>query len=113
KGVFVFPKEKYGEDQLMEIGLEHGAEDVVDDGDAWEVHCTPDTFEALQAAFEAAGLEAERAELSMVPQNTVNVDVETGRKLMKLVDALDDNDDVSNVHANFDLPEALLAEMAG
>lgn len=113
KGVFVFPKEKYGEDQLMEIGLEHGAEDVVDDGDAWEVHCTPDTFEALQAAFEAAGLEAERAELSMVPQNTVDVDVETGRKLMKLVDALDDNDDVSNVHANFDLPEELLAEMAG
>ncbi|AGW14431.1 YebC/PmpR family DNA-binding transcriptional regulator [Megalodesulfovibrio gigas] len=113
KGVFVFPKEKYTEDQLMEIGLEHGAEDVVDDGDAWEVHSTPDTFDALQAAFEAAGMEAERAELSMVPQNTVAVDVESGRKLMKLVDALDDNDDVSNVHVNFDLPEELLAEMAG
>jgi YebC/PmpR family DNA-binding regulatory protein len=113
KGVLVFPKPEYSEDQLMEIGLEAGAEDVVDDGDAWEVHVSPEHFETLQQAFDAAGLKYERAEISMLPQNTVDVDVETGRKILRLVDALDDNDDVQNVNGNFELPEELLAEMAG
>jgi len=113
KGVIVFPKDAYTEDQLMETGLEAGAEDIVDDGDAWEVHVAPEGLEALQQAFDAAGYSYERAEISMIPQNYVDVDVVTGRKLLKLIDTLDDNDDVQNVHGNFELPDELLAEMAG
>ncbi len=111
KAVFVFGKDQYQEDQLMEIGLEAGAEDVVDDGDAWEVHAASEDFEAVQNAFEAAGCTCERAEISMVPKNTVALDAEAGRKLLKLIDALEDNDDVQNVHSNFELPDELLAEM--
>ncbi len=111
KGVLTFSKEKYGEDALMEVGLEAGAEDIVDDGDIFEVHSQPGDFDALRQAFEDAGLEYEEAEISMIPQNTVPVDVENGRRLLRLIEALEDNDDVQNVHANFDLPEELLAEM--
>lgn len=110
-GTFTFPKSAYEEDQLMEIGLDHGAEDVLDDGDSWEVHCTPEHFDDLSAAFEAASMESERAELSMIPSNTIELDLDGGRKILRLMDALDDNDDVSNVYANFDLPDEVLAEM--
>ncbi len=113
KGVFSFDKEKYAEDVLLEAGLEAGAEDLVDDGDAWEVRCTPEEFEAVQQAFTDAGLESDRAEITMVPQNTVPVDVETGRKVLRLMDVLDNDEDVQQVHANFDLPDELLAEMEG
>jgi hypothetical protein len=95
------------------VGLEAGVEDIVDDGDAWEAHVAPEGFDALQQAFDAAGFKYERAEISMVPQNSVDVNLEIGRKIVRLVDALDDNDDVQNVHGNFELPEELLAEMVG
>jgi YebC/PmpR family DNA-binding regulatory protein len=111
KGVFSFDKTKYTEDQLMEIGLEHGAEDILDEGDIWEVHCQQGDFEALGKAFEDAKFTAESAEVGMIPQNYIAVDAETGRKLLRLVEELEDNDDVQNVYANFDLPEEVLAEM--
>ena len=111
KGVITFEKAKYTEDQLMELGLENGAEDVMDEGDFWEVHSQPGDFDALRQAFEDAGLEAESAEISMLPQNSIMVDAEAGRKILRLVEAMEDNDDVQQVHANFDLPEELLAEM--
>ncbi len=105
KGVFVFDKPKYSEDALMEIGLEHGAEDIVDEGDSLEVHCAPGDFDTLRQAFEDAKLEPSEAELSRIPQNTVPVDAETGRKILRLIENLEDNEDVQNVYANFDLPE--------
>lgn len=111
KGVITFPKDRYTEEALMEIGLENGAEDVVDEDEFWEVHSEPGAFDALRQAFEDAGLEAESAEISMLPQNSILVDADTGRKIMRLVDALEDNDDVQQVNANFDLPDELLAEM--
>ncbi|MDL2290969.1 YebC/PmpR family DNA-binding transcriptional regulator, partial [Desulfovibrio sp. OttesenSCG-928-F20] len=113
KGVLTFDKSRYTEDQIMEIGLENGAEDVVDEGDFWEVHSQPGDFDALRQAFEDAGLETESAEISMLPQNTVAVDADAGRKILRLVDAMEDNDDVQQVHANFDLPDELLEEMEG
>ena len=91
--------------------LEAGAEDIVDEGDFFEVHCQPGDFDGLRQAFEDAGLTPESAEMSMLPQNTITVDAEAGRKLLRLVDALEDNEDVQQVHSNFDLPEELLAEM--
>ncbi len=111
KGVITFDKALHTEDALMEVGLEAGAEDIVDEGDVFEVHSRPEDFETLRQAFEDAKLEYQEAEVSMLPQNTVTVDAEAGRKLLRMVEALEDNDDVQNVHANFDLPEELLAEM--
>lgn len=104
KGVFTFDK-KYTEDQLMETALEHGAEDIIDQEDSWEVQCQQGDFNTLSEAFEAAGIVAENAEVGMVPQNTIAVDAETGKKLLKLVDAMEENEDVQNVYANFDLPD--------
>ena len=111
KGVLRFDKNRYGEEQLMEIGLEAGAEDIVDEGDFWEVHCLPGDFDGLRQAFEDAGIEAESAEISMLPQNSIAVDAETGRKLLRMVEAFEDNDDVQQVHSNFDLPDEVLEEM--
>ena len=111
KGVLTLDKAKYAEDQIMEAALEAGAEDVLDQGDSWEVETAPENFDAVRQALEEAGMELLSAEISMIPKNTVAVDAETGRKLMKLMDALDDYDDVQQTHANFDLPEELLAEM--
>ena len=105
KGVLTFEKAAYTEDALMEIGLEHGAEDIVDEGDSYEVHCAPGDFDALRQAFEDAKLEPSDAELSRIPQNTVPVDVETARKVLRLIENLEDNEDVQNVYANFDLPD--------
>ena len=105
KGVLTFDKAKYTEDALMEVGLEAGAEDIVDEGDSYEVHSQPGDFDALRQAYEDAGIEYLEAEISMLPQNTITVDAEAGAKLMRLVEAMEDNEDVQNVHANFDLPD--------
>jgi YebC/PmpR family DNA-binding regulatory protein len=111
KGIFSFPKSAVTEDKLMEVGLEAGVEDVVDDDDYWEVRTTPADFEAAQAAFEAAGLTFESAKIDMIAKTTVPLDDEAGRKIVKMVDLLEDNDDVQNVYGNFELPESLLEEM--
>jgi YebC/PmpR family DNA-binding regulatory protein len=111
KGVLTLDRAKYAEDQVMEAALEAGAEDVLDQGDSWEVNTAPEDFESVRQALESAGMEFLSAEITMLPKTTVPVDAETGLKLMKLMDALDDNDDVQQTNANFDLPEELLAEM--
>jgi len=107
KGVFSFPK-TFTEDQLMEIGLENGAEEIMDEGEVWEVHCSPADFEPLRAAFEAAGMVSEDAEIAMVPANVVALDLENGQKLLRLIDMLEDNEDVQKVHSNGDLPDEML-----
>jgi YebC/PmpR family DNA-binding regulatory protein len=112
KGVLRFPKSAGAtEDGLMEIGLEAGVQDIFDDGDAFVVQTDPEDFSSAQAAFEAAGLILESAELTFEPANTISVDAETARKLFKLIEALEDNDDVQKVHANFDVPEDVLAAL--
>ncbi|WP_243366928.1 YebC/PmpR family DNA-binding transcriptional regulator [Fundidesulfovibrio soli] len=111
KGLIELDKAKYAEDQVMEAALEAGAEDVSGDGENWEVTTAPEELDIVRQALEDAKLELLSVELTMVPKNTVAVDVETGRKLLKLLDALEDYDDVQKTHANFDLPEELLAEM--
>ena len=110
KGVISFDPSKNTEDELLEIGLEAGAEDVVAEDDSLEVHAAPEDFTAVQQAFEAAGREFE-AELSMIPQNMVEVDLATGRKIISLIETLEDNDDVQNVHVNADFPDELMEEM--
>jgi YebC/PmpR family DNA-binding regulatory protein len=111
KGVIAFDKAAFTEDQLLEIGLDAGAEDVADEDDTWEVRTSPEDFEAVREAFDKAGMAYASAEVSLVPQNYITVDAEAAQKLMKLVDALEEHDDVQNVHSNFDIPEDVLASM--
>ncbi|MFW6054578.1 MAG: YebC/PmpR family DNA-binding transcriptional regulator [Thermodesulfobacteriota bacterium] len=110
-GVLSFDKEKYGEDQLLEVGLEAGVDDLVDDGQAWEVRTAPEDFIAVKKAFEQAGIEIENSELAKIPQNYVDLDTETARKALKLYEQLDDHDDVQKVHSNFEIPDELYEQL--
>lgn len=112
KGVFTFGSE-YTEEQLFEVGLEAGAEDVIEDGEGWEVRTAVEDFAAVQEAFDAAGLTYESAELARIPQNLADLDTAAGLKVLKLVDALEDNEDVQNVFTNYEPSEEVLAEFDG
>ena len=111
RGVILIETEAVDEDRLMEIALESGAEDVRDVGDGWEVVTEPGSFEAVRSALEGTGITPVSAEVTMVPQNTVRVDGSNARSVLKLVEGLEDQDDVQAVYANFDIPEAVLAEV--
>ena len=109
KGVILIEASKTSEEQLMEIALEAGAEDITEDGGAFEVTCEPTDFISVREAIEAAGIEADSAELTMIPSTTVDCDATAAAKVMRLVDALEDNDDVQKVYTNADIPEEVMA----
>ena len=111
KGVIQFSKEKYTEDQLMEAALEAGADDLRDEGDVWEIQTAMADFNAVREAFEAAGLEMISAELNQVPQTTMEVDLETARKLLRFIELLEDNDDVQNVCSDADISDEIMAQL--
>ena len=111
KGVIQFSKEKYTEDQLMEAALEAGADDLRDEGDVWEIQTAMADFNAVREAFEAAGLEMISAELNQVPQTTMEVDLETARKLLRFIELLEDNDDVQNVYPDADISDEIMAQL--
>lgn len=113
KGSFSFDGSKYTEDQLLEVGLEAGAEDVVADGDDFEVRTAPEDFAKVQKVFDDKGLEYENAELTMVPKNLVPVDKDAGRRVLSLMEILEDSEDVQAVHVNADFPDDLMQEMEG
>lgn len=105
KGVIAVDKNAYNEEAIMEAALEAGAEDVIDEGDVWTVQTAMSDFAAVRDALENGGIAMQSAELAMVPANLVEISAETGVKLLRLMDALDDNDDVQNVYANADFPD--------
>jgi YebC/PmpR family DNA-binding regulatory protein len=108
KGVVILPK-KLEEDELMLVVLDAGAEDLADDGDTWRVVCEPTNLNAVRAALEEAGIAFDSADLVMQPSTSVVLDkVEDAKKVLRLIDALDDLDDVQSVSANFDVPDAVL-----
>ena len=111
KGVIQFSKEKYTDDQLMEAALEAGADDLRDEGDVWEIQTAMADFNAVREAFEAAGLEMISAELNQVPQTTMEVDLETARKLLRFIELLEDNDDVQNVYSDADISDEIMAQL--
>ncbi|MCB2225562.1 MAG: YebC/PmpR family DNA-binding transcriptional regulator [Desulfarculaceae bacterium] len=112
KGIITFEKEAVSEDALMEAALEAGAEDVVDEGDVWEVHCAPSDFNAVNEALGEAGLEPVEAEITKQASTTVDIaDKGEAAKIMALMEALDEADDAQNVYSNFDIDEAILAEL--
>jgi transcriptional/translational regulatory protein YebC/TACO1 len=90
-----------------------GAEDVSLDGDVWQVTTDAGDLAAVRDGLEAAGLTIASAELTLVPKNTVALEEDAARRLLKLIDALEDNDDVQDVYANFDIPDAVLEAVAG
>lgn len=108
KGVVILPK-GIGEDALMEIAVEAGAEDLQDQGDTWQLTCAPSDLNGLRAALEAAEISFDSADLTMLPTQSIPLQTEAdARKVLRLVDALEDHDDVQNVYANFDIPDSIL-----
>lgn len=107
KGLIVFDEEQ-DFDTLFEIALEAGAEDVKDEGDGYEIITEPGAFIAVRDALAAKGLQWQSAEITMIPQTTVQLEGKQAEQMMKMMDKLEDNDDVQNVYANFDISEAEL-----
>ena len=97
------------EDDLMLVALEAGAEDIADDGDAWRITTPATDLHTVRTALEDAGFAVTSSELTMLPNATIALDTpEAAKKVLNLIDVLDDNDDVQDVHANFDIPDAIL-----
>jgi YebC/PmpR family DNA-binding regulatory protein len=113
-GVVAVPADGVDEDELLLVSADGGAEDVARDGNVFQVTSPPEQLSAVRQAIEAAGLTVESAELQLVPKTTVSIDDEAkARQVMRLIDALEDNDDVQDVYANFDIPERVLEAVAG
>ncbi len=106
KGVIRVPKAAAEEEALLELALESGADDMELDGDAYEMTAELSAFEDVRGALEKAGIRPESAELTKVPQTSVKVDAETGQRLLKLLEALDELDDTQKVYSNFEMDDA-------
>jgi len=113
KGDIVIPKAAAKEDDLMTIVLEAGAEDLKDDGDNWEILTEPSAYETVLEAVKKAGLTPTSSSVSMIPQNYIKLEGQAATQMIRLLEALEEQDDVQNVHANFDIDQKLLEEVAG
>ena len=111
KGVVIVPKAGLSEDDLMLAVLDAGAEEINDLGDSFEVVSEPTDLVAVRTALQDAGIEYDSAESSLVPTMTVPVDEEAARKVFKLIDVLEDCDDVQNIYANFDVSDEVMAKI--
>jgi YebC/PmpR family DNA-binding regulatory protein len=105
KGYIVIEKSKADEEKLMAAVLDAGADDLQADDDNWEVFTTPDAFQAVRDAVKQLGIEPASAAVSMIPQNYIKLEGRTAQQMLKLMDALDDQDDVQHVWSNFDIEE--------
>jgi YebC/PmpR family DNA-binding regulatory protein len=105
KGLIVVEKAKADEEKLLSIALEAGADDMADEGDNWEVLSDPGTFEAVRDAVKASGVEPASAQVAMLPQNYVKLTGAPANQMIRLMDALDDHEDVKQVWSNFDIEE--------
>jgi YebC/PmpR family DNA-binding regulatory protein len=108
KGSIVFEKNTVDEDKLMELALELGAEDVREEGNEIEVITDPSTFENIRNELENKGLKHLQATIGMIPQNTVKLEGGKAEQMLKMIDKLEDNDDVQNVYANFDISDEIV-----
>jgi YebC/PmpR family DNA-binding regulatory protein len=111
KGQLVVQGEGVDEDRVMEVALEAGAEDVEPGGEGYTVTTAPGDLRAVRAAFDAAGIAYQSAEVTMVPSLSVPLDREGAVKVLRLLDALEDLDDVQDVYSNFDIPDEVMAEV--
>ncbi len=115
RGVITFEQipEGVDRDELLMNLIELGAQEFDDQGDIIEVYCAPNDLAALEAEVAKLGITPTRAEVTMIPKNTVHVEGHTAEKVLKLIDALDENEDVQEVFANFDIPDEILAKIGG
>jgi len=113
KGDIVVPKSAASEDDLMNIVLEAGADDLRDDGENWEVVTDTSSFEGVVEAVKKAGITPASAEVAMIPQTYIKLEGQQATTMIRLVEALEEHDDVQNVHSNFDIDAKLLEEVAG
>lgn len=107
KGVIAFDTSRYTEDEVLEKALEAGAEDVTTQGDMIEVTTAPESFDDVVQFMQAAGFENTMAEVTQVPDATVSLDLDGTRKVLRLIETLDDHDDVQNVSSNIDIPDEM------
>jgi YebC/PmpR family DNA-binding regulatory protein len=113
KGDIVIPKAAAKEDDLMGIVLDAGAEDLRDDGENWEILTLPSAYEAVLEAVKKSGIEPGSSSVAMIPQNYIKLEGAQASQMIRLVEALEDHDDVQNVHSNFDIDQKVLEEVAG
>ena len=113
KGVVMVDRAGVDEDQVMEVALTGGAEDISEDGEQWQITTEPADFMAVREALEEAGIGYVSADLTMVPKTTVEPSEKEARQILRLIDALEENDDVQDVYSNFDISEELLEAVAG
>ena len=111
KGLFLVPAAQADEDTLMELALEAGADDVKLDGGNFEITCDPTAYQDVVDTLAKAGVKSEVSQITRVPKNTVDLDAPTAPKVLRLLERLDDHDDVQNVSANFNIPDEVMAEM--
>ncbi len=112
KGLITVATSAIGENELMEIALSEGADDMQTTGDVYELTCEPDAYEQLKKALQEKEIPTEIAEISMVPQSMITIDdVNTAKKILRLMDELEDHDDIQNVYANFDIPDEIISQI--
>jgi YebC/PmpR family DNA-binding regulatory protein len=111
KGLLTIAKDKIDEDALMELALDAGADDVRIEGDLYEIICAPEAFNAVCKAFDGANLATESREITWIARDTVDITGDDARKVLRLVEQLDEHDDVQSVAANFNVPEEAMAEL--
>jgi YebC/PmpR family DNA-binding regulatory protein len=112
KGVFQIEKDKMDEETLMNLALDSGAEDVIDQDTFFEIHSDPNSFIAVSEALTRVGIESQLSEVQLIPDNRIEVGLESARKIAKLIDLLEENDDVQNVYANFDVSAEAAEKLA-
>jgi len=108
KGLIVVEKDQVDEEKLLDLALEAGAEDVNEEESEFEVITDPSDFETVREAIDNAGIPCTLAEISMIPKNTVKLEGKKAQQMVNLMSGLEDNDDVSNVYANFDIPDEVM-----
>ena len=113
KGSIVVPKNAAKEDDLMNLILENGGEDLNDDGENWEITTDPGAYEGVLDAIKKAGIEVAHSEVGMVPQNYIKLEGPAANQMIRLLEAIEDHDDVQNVYSNFDVDQKQLEEVAG
>lgn len=111
KGVILIDADRADEDRLMEIALEAGAEDLTKEDGYFELTSDPESFETVRDTLTEQDIPLSSAEQTMVPQNTIALDADKARQVLRLMEALEDQDDVQNVYANFDIPDAVMEEV--
>ncbi|MBI3365165.1 MAG: YebC/PmpR family DNA-binding transcriptional regulator [Ignavibacteriae bacterium] len=109
KGMMTIARESFNEDDVMGIALEAGADDMRTDEDSYQIITSPESFEAVRKALDTKGIKPEEAEVQLLPENTIHLEGKEAEQILKLMESLEDHDDIQHVYANFDIDERIMA----